>query len=160
MEDQEIISKVKMILDFMSRSKFAYDEAAKTINFDLAMAAFSAEEREQLSEILKSFSKSTDKNLLDRIPDNLEFYLDVYYRIILDLNNVARYGNVYYNIITRYYIDKEFTNIGAAVKALDGIGSRGTFFRRANEACRQLYLIWSCTGPRYISRVANEFKTL
>lgn len=159
MEDQEIISKVKMVLDCMSKSKFAYDETEKTINFDLAMAAFSAEEKEQLSEILKSFSKSTDQKLLDCISDNLEFYLDVYYRIILDLNNVARHGKIYYNIIMRYYIDKEFPNIGAAIVAL-GIGSRGTFIRRAKEACRQLYLIWSCTGPRYISSVANELKTL
>lgn len=158
--EKEIISDVKLILNSMSKSKFAYDEAMNTINFDLAVAGFSSEEKEKLSQTLISFSNSKDEKIDVLISDNLALFLDFFYRTIVDIKKVAKHGNVFHDIIVRYYIEKEFANIDDAVESIDGVRSRATFIRRANEACYQLYIIWYCTSPKYISCILSELMSL
>lgn len=154
--DGENIADVKVILRCISKLKFAYDENSKSINFDLAIEGLSIDDRIQLTETLKSISISKNQNTEEIISTNLALYLDVFYRTIPDLKKVAKYGNAFYEIIVRYYIEREFDNINEAAKSIDGIGSRATFIRRSNEACLRLYTIWFCTGLDYISSVLNE----
>lgn len=158
--EKEIISDVKFILASMSKSKFAYDMDRNIINFDVAVASFSSENKYKLVQVMRSFVNCDDQKIEEIFSDNLALFLDFFYRTIMNIKNVAKYGNVYYEIIVRYYIEKEFRNIDDAVESINGVKSRATFIRRSNEACYQLYVIWYCIGPQYIQYVLDSLALL
>ena len=73
------------------------------------------------------------------------------------LKYIPKYGELYYDIITRYYINEEFANADAAAEAFH-LGRR-TFFRRLDAAIKQLHKIWFFTTPQYMEKCTASIYT-
>ncbi len=154
--EQKVISIVKTILAAISESKFLYDEKEKRINFEAALAGLNSTNIQDLFEIFSNFNDH--KNLTQNIQDVeiLASILEHCHLTISHLKKIPKNGVIYYEIITRYYIEQEFSNADLAVEAIEGINSRATFFRKSKEACWHLHKIWFCTDLKYYKNILNE----
>ena len=141
-ERKEIIL-VKRILGAISESKFAYDEKQEKIDFDVVFIGLSSTDIDDVITIFSAFRdlKDSAKNAISL--KDLTIFMDRCYTSLDKLNNIAGFGSTYHEIITRFYINKEFTNIDDAADELN-VGSRNTFINRSKEAMLQLYNIWLC----------------
>lgn len=148
----QIVSGVKVLLNAISDSMFAYDEEQKGIDFDIALVCLS---NEDLDRIISSIATLCNSDATAS-KETLAVILDHCYRTIPNLKKIPKYGNVYFQIIDRYYVNKLYDNIEDAIDDIDGAGSRATFFRRFNEACLQLHRIWFSYAPDYYRLVLNE----
>ena len=142
-QKKEIVA-VKKILGAISESKFAYDEKKEKIDFEVVLIGLSSEDIDDVITIFSAFCnlKESTKDAISL--KDLTIFMDRCYATLDMLNNVAGFGNIYHEIITRFYINKEFPNIDEAAAELN-VGSRNTFIARSHEAMLQLYNIWRCS---------------
>ena len=137
------IALVKKILGAISESKFAYDEAQEKINFEVVLIGLTSTDIDDVITIFSAFKnlKETTRNAISA--KDLMRFMDKCYTSVDRLSNVAAYGNIYHDIITRFYINKEFSSMDDAAYEMNI--SRTTFINRSNEAMLQLFGIWYCT---------------
>ena len=156
LSETQKISCVKKILEVISKCTFAYDELQQTINFDMASVGLSSSDVDDIIEVCSNFPnfKGTTSFLYEE--KSLSILLENCYSSIVRLKNVPKHGEVYYNIIMRYYIKKEFRNADEAAEKICADYTRQTFFRRSNAACKELYHIWFCVMPRNNIEILNE----
>jgi len=138
------IELVKRILGVISDSKFAYDEQQEKIDFEIVYVGLSSTDIDDVITVFSAFKnmKEATRNAISL--KDLTRFMDRCYTSVKKLNHVAAFGKTYHEIITRFYIDKEFPNIDEAADALN-VGSRNTFINRSREAMLQLFNIWLCT---------------
>lgn len=158
--DKQKIERVKTILDIISKCMFAYDEIKQTIDFDVACIGLTSK---NIDDIIGVFTEFKDyKNIADMARDSksLAILLEHCYASIECLKHVKPSGQVYYDIVSRYYINKEFKNTDEATEKICSEYTRQTFFRRCNSACLELYHIWFCKMPRQNIDILTEILSL
>ena len=140
MERKEI-ALVKRILSVISESKFAYDEKQEKIDFEVVFIGLSSTDIDDVITIFSAFRnlKETTKDAISL--KDLTGFMDKCYTSLEKLKGVAEFGTLYHDIITRYYINKEFINMDRAMDELN-IGCKKTFVNRSREAMLQLFKIW------------------
>ena len=154
------ITLVKKILGAISESKFAYDEAQEKIDFEVVLIGLTSTDIDDVITIFSAFKnlKDTTRNAISA--KDLMLFMDKCYTSVDRLSNVAEFGGIYHDIVTRFYINKEFTSMDDAAYELN-IGSRTTFINRSNEAMLQLFNIWRCADRGiYIETLKKMLETI
>ncbi len=155
--DENAASNVKVLLNAIRESKFAYEEDKNTIDFDIAIKGLNGNTYDDIIAIISNFS---DLRQLTQTISEMQIVADLLFACnstIQRLKYIPKYGELYYDIITRYYINEEFANADAAAEAFH-LGRR-TFFRRLDAAIKQLHKIWFVTTPQYMEKCTASIYT-
>lgn len=146
--DDEVIPVVKSLLKAISESQFAYDKEQCEIDFEIAARGLSSNTYSDLIAVISNFNDLYRFTEMVSEAEKIADVLSVCNNTIEQLKYIPQYGQIYYDIITKYCIKREFKNAPVFAEQLD-ISPR-TFHRWKNAAYRELHRIWFCTTPKYM----------
>lgn len=156
-EKKRIKASVRVVLNAIRESKFAYNADKNMIDFEIAMQGLSSKTYDDLIAITSNFKNLSPftQHLSDMV-----FAADILcacYNSIHQLKYVPRYGREYYDIVTRYYINKEFKNPDSAADAFN-IKIR-TLYRYLEAAMFHLHTIWNIVTPKDLIELTEAIHT-